>query len=162
MDIKQELVDIQEDGFEIKPDLVNVDELKQELIGYEVPKTEKFSDYLQPKIDHDLVLEHLQVCPTIIVKQELDNISEECGQSQFKNELLTTDCDLPTLKIESTEFTDCLIEPCEQKQGENISNPFKNILNVSKRRKQYPCPVCRTCKCTNNKYIIRAEYNCQN
>lgn len=157
MNVKQEPLDLYEDDVKIEPDFVNVDEIKQEIMGYEVPKIEPCMNYLLPS-DHDLVSihENVQVCPTIIVKKELENINEVKAtyisniKPEIESELLTTHCDLPTLKNERTDFPDFLTKSCGSKQEERISNMFKNIQNVTaKTNRSYSCPVCQKCKCIN-------------
>lgn len=103
----------------------------------------------------DRVSKNIQIFPKII-KQELVNIGhketyiisdikEEVEYIQQKteielSELLTSHCDLPTLKIESTSD---LGHQC-------ISKSLKyTAKNISKKKRRYTCPICQ-----NSKYAI--------
>lgn len=99
---------------------------------------------------------------SINIKQELDDREVKVDITDIKQEvpeyvpiksegeLLNTYCDLPTLKSENTDYPDYLELPCSSKQGERKSLK-DNAKVVSKNKKRrYPCPICRKCKCALN------------
>lgn len=159
MNVKQELLYLHEGVFKTEPDIIsrqtlsrpsqtcendvfdefeigkwgqNIDEIKQEIIEGEEPKFEYVS----------VQEENVQFCPSIIIKEientseikvaDIEDIKEDiCEYVQCKSELLTTHCDLHTLKNENTEYPDYLAEPGEREENERISNPLKNYSNVA-------------------------------
>ncbi|CAH1108602.1 unnamed protein product [Psylliodes chrysocephalus] len=178
MNVKEELLYLHEDVFKTEPDdfteqmpyrrtpqmcendvfeefetgtrRQNVDEIKQEIIECD-----------EIKIEHDSVQENnLQFCP-LLTKKELEDISEikatdiedikedVCEYVHCKAELLTTHCDLQTLKNENTEYPDCLAESCEREEDEKISDPLKNSTNVLSM-KNFPA--------SNSSYILDGNF----
>lgn len=135
-------------------------EIKEEIIDFETPKFEQSSDLLTPKfeessdfplkIDHDRVCENEQIFPKT-VKEELENtddgkvtIKQEVSECiiEPKAELLTSDCDLPTLKMENADFPDYydLGYPSSSKLLKNTSGV------ILKKKKRYICPICQRSK----------------
>ncbi|CAH1109148.1 unnamed protein product [Psylliodes chrysocephalus] len=127
-----------------------VDKVKEE-IKCEMPEIEERSDELPTKIDHDSYSENVQSFP---FKQELENTKDvkiidtsgikqevcEYIKPKTESELLTSHCDLPTLKIENIDCPDYydLEYPCSSK---SLKNTSKVILKNKKRI--YPCPICQ-------------------
>ncbi|CAH1106714.1 unnamed protein product [Psylliodes chrysocephalus] len=125
-------------------------EIKEESMECEEPKIEHRSDFL-PKINSDSTSgKEVPFCATTIKKEledtsevkaiDIRDIKEEISEYiQSEVELLTTHCDLQTIKNEKTES---LTELCDWEENERISNMLKNdekITNIEKRRKQYHC-----------------------
>lgn len=137
MDVKQEPFDILE-GFINKIEPAVFDQIEEKYCYSE-----------------DRVSKNIQIFPKII-KQELVNIGhketyiisdikEEVEYIQQKteielSELLTSHCDLPTLKIESTSD---LGHQCISRSLENSAK------SISKKKRRYMCPICQ-----NSKYTI--------
>lgn len=138
---------------QVTQQLISVDKFKQD-IDYEVPKTEELSEY-PAKIDHDLVTEHVNIFPITTVKQEIEDTikfevidigdsdikQDVCEYVHFKNEseLLTSHCDLPTLKSEdeNNDNPDYLTQPCSS------SSTADDSKNCSK---EHPCIDCQKSK----------------
>lgn len=140
--------------------------IKEEIINCEVPKTELFTD-LPINIDDDTVRENVQFLPTL--KKEPENSNDFCEveasdlfvdisdikqevsehvQVKIESDLLNTQCDLPTLKDEVTDYTNYVAQPCSSKQAQMPLQPLKNITLkvVRKKKRLYPCPVCQKSK----------------
>ncbi|CAH1114890.1 unnamed protein product [Psylliodes chrysocephalus] len=147
---KDEDVDDVFDEFETNTPGQNV-EIKEEIIDCEEAKIEQRSD-LPPKINSDSSPGKKVGFCAITIKRELEDISEVKATDtrnikeyideyiQSKVELLTTHCDLPTLKNENTEYQESLIELCDSEENERTPNTLKNnpnVTNIKKRRKQY-------------------------
>lgn len=65
------------------------------------------------------------------------------------DELLTAQCDLPTLKNETIDYYD---QPCSSKQAQELSPQKKHArkkVGKIKRKRRYPCPICRKSKSTS-------------
>lgn len=82
----------------------------------------------------------------IDIKKEL-----EYSKLKIETELLSTHCDLPTLKDEIIDDLDCLEQPCSNKQVNRKSKPLNhNATHFSKYKKKYPRLVCQKSKCIHN------------
>lgn len=139
---------------------LNVGEIKQEIIECEESKIEYRPCDLPTKVEHDSVCEKEQLVSTTVKKElnihDVVDVSEviakqevtENIQAKTESELLTSYCDLPTLKCESAEYSDNLVQPCSSKHAERTLKTLKTETNVSKKkRRRYPCAVCQKGKC---------------
>lgn len=135
----------------------NVNEIKQEPIDCEVPKIEQRSDWI--KSEHG-VCETEQMFPNNI-ETELDNrevkttdfdlnksdIKQELVDPKTVSELLTTDCDLPTLKSDDADYPDYFMVPGSSKEVEGVLKPENNTDKTVSKKRRYPCPICLKSKC---------------
>lgn len=141
--------------------LVNV-EIKQETMECVVPKLDQCSD-LPVKIDNDSVEENVHIFNKTIKNElediqeveatdmfvDIDNIKQEvCDyeheQPKTENELLNTDCDLPTLKSESIDSSNYFVQPISSEHPTSSSKTASGVFK--KKKKMYPCPVCQKSK----------------
>ncbi|CAH1112710.1 unnamed protein product [Psylliodes chrysocephalus] len=181
MDVKGEICDPHEEGvIKIEPvsiyeqnedqnvigdifkSQISVNEFKPELIKYEVSKLEQGTDY-QSEIEPE--------CTT--VKEELDNIREvkatgfrvmkveifEYVQFKQESELLTSHCDLPTLKTECIDYPDYLTESCISKQTQPILKPVcqksdENPENLTNHQQDSSLGLTSGCCINLEQYLI--------
>lgn len=172
MDFKQEPSDPYEGFIKTDPDVfpeqtqendwssmehfVNISKIKEEIDDCVVPKIEYQLSDSPEKIDCDSIQQFVSGS----IKKEIDvhdvNISDikqednDCIKVKTESVFLTSYCDLPTLKSESTEYSDNFAQPCSSKYtGETLKTleTIETATNViSKKKKVYPCLVCQKSK----------------
>lgn len=114
---------------------VNVHGIKQETVEFEVIK-----------IEHDSICENVQNLPVAIktevcevkgsdIKHELSDYTDV--KPKAESELLSTHCDLPTLKNENIDCPDYFVQPHSENTTKDVSK---------KKLRCYPCPVCQKSK----------------
>ncbi|CAH1102672.1 unnamed protein product [Psylliodes chrysocephalus] len=100
-------------------DVKMISDIKQEVDEYR----------MQPIIETDIKMKDIND-----IKQE---VSEYIIQPKTESELLTSHCDLPTLKIENTDLDNYYLEHwCSSK---SLNSTAKVILN---KKKRFDCPIC--------------------
>lgn len=124
--------------------------------------TEQFAPISE--IDQDMDYKNLQFFPETI-KQEFENTSDikmidikqevtEYMQPKTESvvsELLTSECDLPTLKVDSTDYySDNSLG--HTYSGKPLKNTYKVIL---KKKRMYTCTICQNSK---SFYDLRAAF----
>lgn len=143
-------------------------EIKQEIIKFEEPKTGHLN--CPTKNDSDWVGENIQIYPISIKKELLEdtsNVREVNAMDMFvdisdnnrevsafvqpkvKDEVLTTHCDLQTLKNESNEYLNYFVQPCSSKQTKRkkILKTLQNTQKyVSRKKRKNMATVCQKSK----------------
>ncbi|CAH1107488.1 unnamed protein product [Psylliodes chrysocephalus] len=133
--------------------LVNVGKFKEEIDERVVPKIEYQLQDFPEKIEcdsiqfvSDTIKKEIDVYDVVDISETKQEVSDsEYKQFKTETELLTTYCDLPTLKSESTEYLDNFVQPCSSKYEGNTLKTLKTTTNVifKKKKKLYRCLICQ-------------------
>lgn len=155
MEVKQELEDFHEKSVKIKqePEFVDLQSpIKVENNDWStknphIPPTQNFpkiKEESQDEEDIDVISE-VKASDYFVSNCDLVNIKREPPELvDPKPELLTTHCDLPSLKSENDYFN----EPCSSQQAHEILKRAKLSASskIKKKKKKFPCPICKKSK----------------
>lgn len=151
MEVRQDPFDPHKGLFKIEPDRVfvrpegtHVCEIKQEIIECIEPKMEQWSD-LPVKIEDTSDVRGVIGTDLLVVKSVKQEFSDHVP-FKIESDLLTSHCDLPTLKEESTVYPDDFEQSCSSKlvEAERITKSLKSAVKYvhNKKKSGYTCPVC--------------------
>ncbi|CAH1112480.1 unnamed protein product [Psylliodes chrysocephalus] len=172
MEVRQDPFDPHKGLFKIEPDRVfvrpegtHVCEIKQEIIECIEPKMEQWSD-LPVKIEDTSDVRGVIGTDLLVVKSVKQEFSYHVP-FKIESDLLTSHCDLPTLKEESTVYPDDFEQSCSSKlvEAERITKSLKSAVKYvhNKKKSGYTCPVCLKsfpCSKSKLKHILGKFGNC--